>query len=81
MKINFLGDSITEGAWAGVVEKRYTTLVANALCAEECNFGLSGTRIAKQVRKTNNPDDDVYTFFVKPATSVSSIHISTPTMA
>ena len=60
MKINFLGDSITEGAWAGVVEKRYTTLVANALCAEECNFGLSGTRIAKQVRKTNNPDDDVY---------------------
>ena len=60
MKINFLGDSITEGAWAGLVERRYSTLVANALGAEECNFGLSGTRIAKQVKKTNNPDADVY---------------------
>ena len=60
MKINFLGDSITEGAWAGLVERRYSTLVANALGAEEYNFGLSGTRIAKQVKKTNNPDADVY---------------------
>lgn len=60
MKINFLGDSITEGAMAGHIEKRYTTLVANALGAEECNFGVSGTRIAKQVRRTVNPDDDVY---------------------
>ena len=60
MKINFLGDSITEGALAGHIEKRYTTLVANALGAEECNFGVSGTRIAKQVRRTLNPDDDVY---------------------
>ena len=60
MKINFLGDSITEGALAGRIEKRYTTLVANALGAEECNFGVSGTRIAKQVRRTLNPDDDVY---------------------
>ena len=60
MKINFLGDSITEGAMAGHIEKRYATLVANALGAEECNFGVCGTRIAKQVRKTLNPDDDVY---------------------
>ena len=60
MKINFLGDSITEGALAGHIEKRYATLVANALGAEECNFGVSGTRIAKQVRRTVNPDDDVY---------------------
>ena len=60
MKINFLGDSITEGACAGVVERRYSTLVANALGAEECNFGVSGTRIAMQVRRTINPDDDVY---------------------
>ena len=60
MKINFLGDSITEGACAGVVERRYSTLVANALGAEECNFGVSGTRIAMQVKRTINPDDDVY---------------------
>ena len=60
MKINFLGDSITEGALAGVIEGRYSTLVAQAFGAEECNFGVSGTRIAKQVKKTLNPDANVY---------------------
>ena len=60
MKINFLGDSITEGALAGKLEDRYTTLVANYFGAEECNFGVSGTRIAKQRKRTNNPDNDVF---------------------
>ncbi|MBQ8725709.1 MAG: SGNH/GDSL hydrolase family protein [Clostridia bacterium] len=60
MKINFLGDSITEGAFAGVLEDRYSTLTAKHFGAEECNFGVSGTRIAKQVKRTNNPDDDVF---------------------
>ena len=60
MKINFLGDSITEGALADTIEEKYTTLVANHFKAEECNFGVSGTRIAKQVKRTNNPDDDVF---------------------
>ena len=60
MKINFLGDSITEGALAGKIEDRYTTLVANYFGAEECNFGVSGTRIAKQRKRTNNPDNDVF---------------------
>ena len=60
MKINFLGDSITEGALADTLEGRYTTLVANHLGAEECNFGVSGTRIAKQRKRTNNPDDDIF---------------------
>ena len=60
MKINFLGDSITEGAFAGVLEDRYSTLTAKHFGAEECNFGVSGTRIAKQLKRTNNPDDDVF---------------------
>ena len=60
MKINFLGDSITEGALADTLEGRYTTLVANHFGAEECNFGVSGTRIAKQRKRTNNPDDDIF---------------------
>ena len=60
MKINFLGDSITEGAFAGILEDRYSTLTAKHFGAEECNFGVSGTRIAKQVKRTNNPDDDVF---------------------
>ena len=60
MKINFLGDSITEGALAGILENRYSTLTAKHFGAEELNFGVSGTRIAKQVKRTNNPDDDVF---------------------
>ena len=59
MKINFLGDSITEGAGADL-ERRYTRLVADYFGAEECNFGVSATRIAKQRKKTPNPDDDVF---------------------
>ena len=60
MKINFLGDSITEGACANHPECMYTYLTAKYFCAEECNFGKGGTRIAKQVKRTNNPDDDVF---------------------
>lgn len=60
MKINFLGDSITEGAGAGTPECMYTYLTAKYFQAEECNFGKGGTRIAKQRRHTNNPDDDVF---------------------
>ena len=60
MKINFLGDSITAGAGAEKVENMYTYLVAKRFCAQECNFGVCGTRIAKQVRRTQNPDDDVF---------------------
>lgn len=60
MKINFLGDSITEGAGAGVPEKMFTYLVCKRFNAEELNFGKSGTRIARQVRKTLNPDDEYF---------------------
>ncbi len=60
MKINFLGDSITAGACAQKPENMYTYLVCKHFNAEECNFGVCGTRIAKQKRKTLNPDDDVF---------------------
>ena len=60
MKINFLGDSITQGVGAERPENIYTTLVADYFKAEECNYGISGTRIAKQIKPTNNPDDDVF---------------------
>jgi lysophospholipase L1-like esterase len=49
-KIIFLGDSITEGAWASSVEKRYTDLVAQKTGAIVYNHGVGGTRIAKQKR-------------------------------
>ena len=60
MKINFLGDSITEGAFAGILEYRYSALTAAHFGAEECNFGASGTRIARQKKRTGNHDDEVF---------------------
>lgn len=48
MKINFLGDSITVGAAATTVENKYVSLVGKILGCETFNFGVSGTRIAKQ---------------------------------
>ena len=60
MKINFLGDSITQGAGAEGHENMYTYLTAKYFDAEECNYGVGGTRIAKQVKRTLNPDDDVF---------------------
>ena len=56
MKINFLGDSITEGACASTNDKRYSTLVCKMLGAEERNYGIGGTRIAKQ----KNPKEGVW---------------------
>ncbi len=60
MKINFLGDSITEGAGAEIPENMYSYLVCKRFGAEELLFGKSGTRIARQARKTLNPDDEYF---------------------
>ncbi len=71
MRINFLGDSITEGAGAGKVENMYSYLVCKHFGAEELLFGKCGTRIARQVRKTDNPDDEYFlTRAVKMPTDV-----------
>ena len=51
--INFLGDSITEGVGASSTETRYVDRVALlAELARANNYGISGTRIARQ----KNPD-------------------------
>lgn len=47
-KILFLGDSITEGHGSSKVENRFTDLVAKELGADFENYGIGGTRIAKQ---------------------------------
>ena len=47
--INFLGDSITEGVGASSAETRYVDRVAVlAGLARANNYGISGTRIARQ---------------------------------
>lgn len=50
MKYLFLGDSITEGVGASSQEKRYTDLVGKMLGCETVNYGISGTRIARQTK-------------------------------
>lgn len=47
-KINFLGDSITEGYGASSEEHRYTSLIEAETGAVCRNYGISGTRIARQ---------------------------------
>ena len=53
MKINFLGDSITEGAGASSVENRYVNLVGAKFGAKVCNYGVGGTRLARQSSLSN----------------------------
>ena len=51
-KVYFLGDSITEGAGASSYEKSYVPVFAEISGAEVKNYGLSGTRIARQTEKS-----------------------------
>ena len=50
IKINFLGDSITEGAGVSAPERRYPDLIAAETGAVCRNYGISGSRIARQSR-------------------------------
>lgn len=59
MKINFLGDSITEGAAASSIEKTYVYLVGKMLNAEVRNYGVSGTRFARQYIPSLEPRFDL----------------------
>lgn len=59
-KINFLGDSITAGSGASEVSKRYTDLIAKKTGAVCRNYGIGGTRIARQYKPTEeNPRHDL----------------------
>ena len=45
--INFLGDSITEGAGASDEAHRYTDVFARMYGAKANNYGVGGSRIAR----------------------------------
>lgn len=47
-KINFLGDSITEGSGTSATDKRFTEVIAARYGAVCRNYGIGGTRIALQ---------------------------------
>lgn len=52
MKINFLGDSITQGVGASSEENCYVSLVGQMLGVEVCNYGVGGTRFARQKHRS-----------------------------
>ena len=55
LKINFLGDSITEGVGASRVENRYPDVFARKYGPVTIrNYGIAGTRIARQIRPTQD---------------------------
>ena len=60
MKINFLGDSITAGSGASSPDYNYVSLVGKALHCEVRNYGVSGTRIAKQKTPSKEASFDEY---------------------
>lgn len=55
--INVLGDSITEGAGASCPENRFTDVLARLYGCKVNNYGISGSRIARQVVVTQEPHD------------------------
>ena len=60
LKINFLGDSITEGALASSEENTYVCQVGKMLNAEVRNYGIGGSRFAKQIIPSEYPRMDEY---------------------
>ena len=56
-KINFLGDSITEGAGTSSHDKMYTMVIEREYGAICQNYGIGGTRIARQTTPTEEKWD------------------------
>lgn len=59
-KIAFLGDSITEGCGTTSNEYVFWNLLAQRTGARSYGYGVSGTRIAPQRKRSANPREDVY---------------------
>ena len=56
--INFLGDSITVGVGASSLENRFTDVLAREFGLKKANnYGISGSRIARQQVMTEEPSD------------------------
>ena len=60
MIINVLGDSITEGAAASSEDKTFVSTLARLLNCKVNNYGISGSRIAKQLVPSAEPRFDLF---------------------
>jgi len=58
-KIVFLGDSITEGHGVASIRNRFSDRIASMTGAICANYGIGGTRIAKQTKPSENPRWDL----------------------
>lgn len=59
-KVNFLGDSITEGCCATVPELGYVEVLKRIACLSEArNYGIGGTRIARQITPSSEAKFDL----------------------
>lgn len=59
LKINFLGDSITEGHGTSCEAARFTSLISAQQRAITRCYGIGGTRIARQTKPSENPRHDL----------------------
>lgn len=59
LKINFLGDSITEGHGCSGDETKFTSLIASQYGAVTRCYGIGGTRLARQTKPSENPRHDL----------------------
>lgn len=59
LKINFLGDSITEGHGCTCDEAKFTSLIATKYGAVTRCYGIGGTRLARQTVPSENPRHDL----------------------
>ena len=59
LKINFLGDSITEGHGCSSEDKRFTDLIAAQYGAVTRCYGIGGTRLARQTKPSENARHDL----------------------
>ena len=59
LKINFLGDSITEGHGCSSTEKRFSDMIAAQYGAITRNYGIGGTRLARQTKPSENSRHDL----------------------
>ena len=53
LKINFLGDSITQGVGASKHENCYVKIIEKKMDAQCRNYGVGGTRIARQIKPSS----------------------------
>ncbi len=59
-KVNFLGDSITEGCGTSGGEARFTEIIRREYgLAASRNYGIGGTRYARQLSPSENPITDL----------------------